>query len=73
MTSGYTPPKDEPDLDETLAALKEALDGNPRLAEMPEEEVARQLLLEGHVQGEPSPPLVAEALEVIEAEEGNPA
>jgi hypothetical protein len=72
MTSGYIPPKEDPDLDDILAALKEALDENPQLVDMPEEEVARQLVLGGHLEGEPSPPLVAEALEAIEAEEGNP-
>jgi hypothetical protein len=72
MTSGYIPPKEDPDLDDILAALKEALDENPQLVDMPEEEVARQLVLGGHLEGEPPPPLVAEALEAIEAEEGNP-
>jgi hypothetical protein len=72
MTSGYIPPKEDPDLDDILTALREALNENPRLAEMPEEEVSRQLVLGGHLEREPSPPLVAEALEAIEAEEGNP-
>lgn len=72
MTSGYIPPKGEPGPDEILAALRNALEDNPRLAEMPEEEVARQLVLEGRLEGEPSAPLVAEALHTIEAEEGNP-
>jgi hypothetical protein len=71
MTSGYIPPKDEPGPDEILAALREALEDNPRLTEMPEEEVTRQLVLEGRLEGDPSPPLVAEALRTIEAEEGN--
>lgn len=71
MTSGYIPSKDEPGFDKILAALREALDQNPRLAEMPEDEVARQLVLEGCLEGEPSPTLVAEALQAIEAEEGN--
>ena len=39
------------------------------LREMPAEEVARQLALGGHLEGEPAPPLVAEALEGLEAEE----
>lgn len=72
MTSSYIPPKGEPDPDEILAALREALNDNPRLAEMPEEEVARQLVLEGRLEDEPAPPLVAEALQTIEAEEDNP-
>ena len=72
MTSGYIPPKGEPDPDEILTALSKALDDNPRLAEMPDEEVDRQLVLEGHLDKEPSPPLVAETLQTIEPEEGNP-
>jgi hypothetical protein len=72
MTSGYIPPREEPDLDEILAALKELLDEDPRTAEMPAEEVARVLVRGGHLQREPSPPLVAEALQALEAEEGNP-
>ena len=39
MTSGYIPPKGEPGPDEILTALSKALDDNPRLAEMPDEEV----------------------------------
>ena len=40
-----------------------------RLREMPAEEVARQLALGGHIEEAPAPPLVAEALEGLEAEE----
>jgi hypothetical protein len=40
-----------------------------QLREMPAEEVARQLALGGHLEGTPAPPLVAEALEGLEAEE----
>lgn len=72
MTSGYIPPKDALDLGEILTALRDALNDNPRLAEMPEDEMARQLVLEGYLEGEPSPPLVAETLQAIEAEEGDP-
>ena len=72
MTSGYIPPKGEPGPDEILGALRAALGENPRLAGFPEEEVARQLVLGGHLQEEPSPPLVAEALQFLEAEEGKP-
>jgi hypothetical protein len=73
MTSGYTPgnmpQKDQPGFDQILRALREGLDENPRLKEMPAEEVARQLVQVGHLEGEPPPPLVAEALEGLEAEE----
>jgi len=73
MTSDYTPEsmpeKGEPGFDQILRALREELKENPRLTEMPAEEVARQLALGGHLEGEPAPPLVAEALEGLEAEE----
>lgn len=72
MTSGYMPgsmpEKGQPGFDQTLGALSEALKENPQLRDMSAEEVARQLVLGGHLEGEPSPPLVAEALEGLEAE-----
>jgi hypothetical protein len=70
MTSGYTPgsmpEKGEPGFDQILRALREELKENPQLKEMPAEEVARQLVLGGHLEGEPAPPLVAEALRALE-------
>jgi hypothetical protein len=73
MTSGYMPEsmpeKGEPGFDQILTALREAVKENPRLKEIPAEEVARQLVLGGHLEGEHAPPLVAEALEGLEAEE----
>jgi hypothetical protein len=73
MTSGYMlgsiPDKCEPGFDQILGALREALKENPRLREIPAEEVARQLVLGGFLEEEPAPPLVAEALEGLEAEE----
>ena len=50
--------------------MRESVSENPRLAEMPPEEVARQLVLSGHLHDEPSPALVAEMLGALEAEEG---
>ncbi len=35
MSSGYIPAKDEPNPDEILEALREAIFDNPRLTEMP--------------------------------------
>lgn len=70
MTSGYIPAKGEPGPDEILEALREASSDNPRLTEMPPEEVARQLVLGGHLQQEPSRALVADMLDALEAEEG---
>ncbi len=49
--------------------MREAVVDNPRFAEMPVEEVARQLVLEGRLQQEPSSALVAEMLDALEAEE----
>ncbi len=69
MSSGYIPAKDEPGPDEILEALREAVFENPRLREMPAEEVARQLILDGRLQQEPSPVLVAEMLEALEVED----
>ena len=69
MTSDHMPEKGEPGFDQILRALGEELKENPRLSEMPAEEVARQLALGGHMEGEPAPPLVAEALEGLETEE----
>jgi hypothetical protein len=70
VTSGYIPAKGEPGPDEILEALREASSDNPRLTEMPPEEVARQLVLGGHLQQEPSPALVAHMLDALESEEG---
>ena len=69
MSSGYILAKDEPGPDEIIEALREAVFENPRLREMPAEEVARQLVLEDRLQQEPSPVLVAEMLDALEAEE----
>ena len=70
MSSGYIPPKNEPGPEEILEALREAIFDNPRLAEMPAEEISRQLILDGWLQEEPSPALVADMLDALEAEEG---
>ncbi len=70
MTSGYIPAKDEPGPDKILEALREAIFDNPRLTEVPSEEVARQLVLAGYLQEEPSPTLVADMLDALESEEG---
>jgi hypothetical protein len=69
VSSGYIPSKDEPGPDEIVEALREAIFDNPRLAELPAEEIARQLVLDGWLQQEPSPVLVAEMLDALEAEE----
>ena len=65
MSSGYVPAKDEPSFEQILGALREA---NPRLKELPTEEVARQLVLDDRLSEEPAPPMVAEALESLDAE-----
>ena len=57
MTSGYTPgsmpEKDQPGFDQILRALREGLNENSRLNEMPAEEVARHLVRHGHLEREP--------------------
>jgi hypothetical protein len=63
------PEKGQPGFEQILRALRAGLKENPRLKEMAAEEVARQPVQGGHLQGEPAPPLVAEALEGLEAEE----
>jgi hypothetical protein len=70
VSSGYIPAKDGPGPEEILDALRQAIFDNARLTEMPTEEVARQLVLDGWLQEEPSPALVADMLDVLEAEEG---
>jgi hypothetical protein len=69
VSSGYNPSEDEPGSDKIVEALRDAVFENPRLRTMPAEEVARQLALDGRLQQEPSPVLVAEMLEALEAEE----
>lgn len=69
MASGYIPAKNESGPDEILEALREAVSDNPRLTERPSEEVARQLVFGGYLHEEPSPALVADMLDALEAEE----
>lgn len=71
MSSGHNiPAKGGPAPDEILRALREAIFENPRLRELPSEEAARQLVLDGCLQDESSPVLVADMLQALEAEEG---
>ena len=56
MSIDDVPPPGRPGREaEVLQALREASRHNPHLVELPPEEVARQLVLEGRVIGEPSP------------------
>ena len=71
MTSGHIPPEGEPGPDDILGALREAVRREPRLRGERAEEVARQLVLGGHLREEPDPTLVAEMLQALEAEEQN--
>ncbi len=68
MTSGYRPASGEPDPDDILRALKEALRQDPALKERSPEEVSRALARDGHLPEEPSPTLVAEMLGTVERE-----
>ena len=68
--SENVPPPGRPGREaEVLEALREASRHNPRLVELPPEEVGRQLVLEGLVEGEPSPEVVAEMMLEMEVEE----
>ncbi len=68
--SDHVPPPGRPGREaEVLEALRQASRRNPRLVELPPEEVTRQLVLEGRVEGEPSPELVAEMMLELEVEE----
>jgi hypothetical protein len=49
VSSGDIPPNDDPTPEEVLEALREAITNNPRLDDMPVEVIARQLVLEGHL------------------------
>ena len=61
--------KDELGHDEVLEALERALMDNPRLRVAPLEEVARQLVLGGYIEEEPSVGLVGAAMVTVVAEE----
>ena len=52
--SDHVPPPGQPGQEgEILEALRGASRGNPRLVELPPEEVARQLVLEDRIEDEP--------------------
>ena len=59
----------KPGFQEVLDALKRALEDNRQLRDLPPEEVARQLMLGGYLQEEPSLHRVADALASLGAEE----
>jgi hypothetical protein len=59
----------EPGFQEVLDAVKRALEDNRRLGEFPAEEVARQLVLGGYLQEEPTLSVVTDALSSLKAEE----
>jgi len=63
VSSGGIPPNDDPSPEEILEALREAITNNPQLDDMPVEEIARQLVLEGHLEQEPPLELVEDALD----------
>jgi hypothetical protein len=69
MTSGNI--RLGPDPDRILEALKELLRDDPAARQRPAEQVSRELVRGGYLQGEPDPVLVAEMLEGLEAEEGS--
>jgi hypothetical protein len=66
VSSEGIPPNDDPSPEEILEALQKAITNNPRLDEMLAEEIARQLVLEGHLEQEPPLALVEGALDSVE-------
>jgi len=81
MTSGNI--RMGPDPDRVMEALREALREDPKMRELPAEEVSVQLARGGYLEEEPDPVLVAEMLGSIDpegpgretdevTEEGNP-
>ncbi len=70
MSIDDVPPPGRPGREaEVLEALREAVRHDPHLVKLPPEEVARRLVLEGRVEGEPSPEVVAEMMLELEVEE----
>ena len=68
--SDHAPPPGQPGREgEILEALREASRDNPRLVDLPPEEVARRLVLEGRIEDEPAVELVAEMMLQLEVEE----
>jgi hypothetical protein len=61
--------RDEPGFDAVLEALEASLMGNPHLRGAPIEEVARQLMLDGYLEEEPSLDVVGQAMATVAAEE----
>jgi hypothetical protein len=61
--------KREPEYDEVLKALEQALTDNPHLRGASIEEVARQLMLGGYLKDEPSLGVVGAAMATVVAEE----
>ena len=61
--------RDEPGFQEVLEAIKRALKYDRHLADSPADEVARQLVLGGYVEDEPTVHQVADALASLRAEE----
>lgn len=61
--------REEPGFQEVLEAIKRALEDDRHIADYPADEVARQLVLGGYVEGEPTVSRVVDALSTLEAEE----
>jgi hypothetical protein len=63
VSSGSIPPNEDSSPEEVLKALRDAITNNPRLDDLPVEEIVRQLVLEGHLEQEPPLTLVEDALD----------
>jgi hypothetical protein len=66
---GSSMKRDEPGFDAVLEALEASLMGNPHLRGAPIEEVARQLMLDGYLEQEPSLDVVGQAMATVAVEE----
>ena len=67
MDSVHEPPQDKPGPSKILKALRRACSDDSSLKTTPLEEVSRQLIVRGYLQGELSPTLVADVVEVMQA------
>ncbi len=60
---------ERPEPQEVMEALKRALEDNRHIADSPADEVARQLVLDGYLQEEPTVSQTADVLASLRAEE----
>ena len=64
---------EEPSYEDVVHALRVRLAGNPRLRELPAEDISSDLLDNGHLPTKPDPALVRRALAEIGDDDGGAA